>query len=372
MNLNNYSIKKLDDIYLEDIPYILNPSWAVEYINASKNALPSCFAVCSHTGVSDIKRDIESGQAVLVRNRYSGTEIFSVIGFDGQPSNDLPLFLRERLRRVIEGQRTQNYKDNASAYADVQARSAKKPIKVPSFSIEDALANPERQGISSVNIDPASMLVERIIETTQSAKEFWDDPSLKGIATTAISVILGKKADKVVDVFSEKIIPEKVIRKDDRFESEVNINGYRKSHIKNGMLIPANPDGNITIQQHIRGAEPQKSDSQYTSTSAIDGNSSVDPKNFGKYKIIIDTNELQKDISRDVVKGVEIISPIHVQNELKIAIKKAEDGHEKNPSQKNLTRLERARNDLSNAQRDNECLIKGCIPEKYIKVGNHE
>ena len=154
MNLNNYSIKKLDDIYLEDIPYILKPSWAVEYINASKNALPSCFAVCSHTGVSDIKRDIESGQAVLVRNRYSGTEIFSVIGFDGQPSNDLPLFLRERLRRVIEGQRKKNYKDNASAYADVQARNAKKPIEVPSFSIEDALANPERQGISSVPILP--------------------------------------------------------------------------------------------------------------------------------------------------------------------------------------------------------------------------
>ena len=85
-------------------------------------------------------------------------------------------------------------------------RSAKKPIEVPSFSIEDALANPERQGISSVNIDPASMLVERIIETTQSAKEFWDDPSLKGIATTAISAILGKKADKIISIDALKLI----------------------------------------------------------------------------------------------------------------------------------------------------------------------
>lgn len=400
MNLDNYSTQTLDDIYVEDIPYILKPHWAMNYIeSANKEELRSCFAFCSRTVVSDI----ESGQTVLVRNRYSGTEIFGVIGFDGQPSNDLPLFLWGRLRRVIEGQltrpyftvsapkmaevefesstlddglsqhekqRKQNHKDNAAAYADVQARSAKKPIEVPSFSIEDTLDNPELQGISSVNIDPVSMLVERIEEVIHSGKAFLDDPSLKGIATTAISAVLGKMADKIVDAVPEKIIPEKVIRQDDNFELEINRKGHRKSHIKNGMLIPANPNGDISIQQHIRGSEPKKSNSQYTSTSAIDGNSGV--KFFGENQIVIDTNELQKDISKGVVKGVEIISPIHVQKELSLAIKKADEKYIENPSNKNLVRLERAKSDLSNVKRDNECLIKGCIPEKYIKVGNHE
>ena len=43
-----------------------------------------------------------------------------------------------------------------------------------------------------------------------------------------------------------------------------------------------------------------------------------------------------------------------------------------NPTKENRNSLKNAKRDLKNSTRDNECLIRGCVPEKYIKVTSHK
>lgn len=245
--------------------------------------------------------------------------------------------------------------------------SQEKMVEVPSFDLAEAIANPASQGITPVNIDPVSMGVESAIDIAEAAQDFITNPSLAGGAALAASLIPGKIADKALDkVKISKITPESVVRYDDYFESELNYKGHRKSHIKGDYLRPANPLGDITIQQHIRGSEPKKSDSQYTSTIAIsDG---VQAKYYGKNEILIDTRKLQDDIDAGKVNDVEIIPPEIVQSELKSKIIKAQKMYDLHPSPNNLDKLIRAEVDLEHAIRDNECLIKGCVHKKYIKV----
>ncbi|MGF1688785.1 hypothetical protein L4C36_19215 [Photobacterium japonica] len=241
-----------------------------------------------------------------------------------------------------------------------------KRVEVPSFDLAEAIANPASQGITPVNIDPASMLAEGVIDTAQAAKDFISNPSLEGLGMMAVTAIPGKWADKVLENTNRSnIIPVSVVRYDDYFESELNGKGYRKSYIKGDYLSPANPSGEITIQQHIRGSEPAKSNSQYTSTTAIsDG---VEAKYYGKERIVIDTEKLQVDIDIGKVHDVEIVTPERVQSELKKEITKAQERYNAHSSPKNLDKLMRATVYLEHAIRDNECLIKGCIHKKYIK-----
>lgn len=160
-------------------------------------------------------------------------------------------------------------------------------------------------------------------------------------------------------------VPNKVTRTDDDFTSLINLKGGKKSHIdKDGNLRPANPDGDTTISQHVRGGGDVKDNSPYTSTSA-EGQGST--KVYGDNSVEIDTKRLQQDIDAGKVKDVEIVSPKKVQTELQSKAEKAQTRYDNNSSIRNKERLERAEGDLVNATRDNETLIKGTIPSDYIK-----
>ncbi|WP_215398947.1 hypothetical protein [Rheinheimera oceanensis] len=200
--------------------------------------------------------------------------------------------------------------------------------------------------------------------------------------------VLDKVVDKYQDVKSGQInhtddmipgadsagnignIPNSVTRKDNDFSATTNTKNQKKSYIdEEGNLVPANPYGDITIQQHVRGADPAKSNSQYTSTTAVDGNTTSGVKNYGENTIEIDTKRLQQDINAGKVNDVEIIPPKRVQAELQNDVDQIQIRYDANPSPKNAQKLERAKQDLENATRDNECLIRGCVPSEYIKGG---
>lgn len=85
-----------------------------------------------------------------------------------------------------------------------------------------------------------------------------------------------------------------LMRQDDDFSAEHNSRGQRKAHLNaDGDLVPANPDGQASIVDHVVGGDPAKSDSPYTSLSS-DG---ADAKAFGAGKIRIDLPRLEQDIA---------------------------------------------------------------------------
>lgn len=55
-----------------------------------------------------------------------------------------------------------------------------------------------------------------------------------------------------------------------------------------------------------------------------------------------------------------------MQSELQKKVDKAQKRYDANPSLSNDESLIRAKQDLENATRDNECLISGCIPSDYL------
>ncbi|MBT8339533.1 MAG: hypothetical protein HKP58_20420 [Desulfatitalea sp.] len=157
---------------------------------------------------------------------------------------------------------------------------------------------------------------------------------------------------------------KEIIRRDNNPYDSKGRSG-QKSHVdKNGDLVPASPEGKATVEQHIRGAEPAKSDSPYTSFSA-DPNT---PKSYGNKKITVDSERLQKDIDSGKLKDVEIIEQDKIGDKLQKKIDQAQTKYDNNPSKKNSKLLERRKMDLKNTQRDKEILIKGKVLKKYIKI----
>ncbi|MCS3836419.1 hypothetical protein HNR03_000999 [Pseudomonas sp. JAI111] len=62
----------------------------------------------------------------------------------------------------------------------------------------------------------------------------------------------------------------------------------------------------------------------------------------------------------------QILTNQQVRDELQLKLDQAQERYTANSSDKNLRSLEGAKKDLRNAVRDGECLIKGCVPAKYI------
>lgn len=131
-----------------------------------------------------------------------------------------------------------------------------------------------------------------------------------------------------------------------------------------GNLSPANPAGLATIQDHVRGSEPRKSDSPYTSTSA-DLNVG---KSYGDHQIRIDHAGLAQGIARGEVTGVEMLSNDQVVQHLEAKRAEAQARYDQAPSAKNNVRLARAQSDTENSRRDQEVLIKGVVPAQYVEV----
>ena len=80
----------------------------------------------------------------------------------------------------------------------------KKTIKVSSPTIEEMLVNPELDGISPVNIDPISMLVDDAKTLLEDGVDFVKDPSFGGAAAIAITAIPGKYIDDSASKFIGK------------------------------------------------------------------------------------------------------------------------------------------------------------------------
>ena len=138
-----------------------------------------------------------------------------------------------------------------------------------------------------------------------------------------------------------------------------------KSHVdQEGNLNPANAGGKGTVQDHVRGAEPRKSDSPYTSTS--------DERNVGKsygdHEIRIDRKGLERDIKSGKVKDVEILKHEEVVGQLEQKRAEAQERYNRNPTAENKKRLGRTEGDIANAKRDKEVLIKGKVPAEHVKV----
>lgn len=131
-----------------------------------------------------------------------------------------------------------------------------------------------------------------------------------------------------------------------------------------GNLSPANPAGKATIQDHVRGSEPRKSDSPYTSTSAALNVG----KPYGDHEIRIDHAGLAQGIAHGEVTGVELISNDQVVQHLEAKRAEAQARYDLAPSAKNKVRLARAQGDIENSRRDQEVLIKGVVPAKYVAV----
>ena len=113
----------------------------------------------------------------------------------------------------------------------------------------------------------------------------------------------------------------------------------------------------------MRGGDPENT--PYISTT--DPRYSQEPKNYGDQQITIDTQRLQQDIDAGKVSNTQIITHQQVRQELQSRVDVAQIKYDRNPTDKNEWSLNKAKQDLNNAVRDGECLIKGCIPSDYIK-----
>lgn len=183
-----------------------------------------------------------------------------------------------------------------------------------------------------------------------------------------INGTLGFLAVGLGAVMSRRGVPEDLISRRDNYasSSEGRNPGSRKSYIdEEGNLNPANKDGSATATQHVRGSEPAKSDSPYTSFSE---EGTGNPKNYGDKEITVDRGRLSRDIESGKVKDVEIIENKDLLRIHDETIAKAQERYNANQTPKNLERLNRAQMDKQNSIRDNEVLIKGVVPKKYIKT----
>lgn len=114
----DYALRHIDDIYLDDLAYILDPNVAARefsrYIkdqrqreawpHASFN-MPTLRGPGINGGSSwEFLNSIRNGRQVLVRNAFSGQELQGVFAGKDKLKADLPLALRHRLGTIIASQ----------------------------------------------------------------------------------------------------------------------------------------------------------------------------------------------------------------------------------------------------------------------------
>ncbi len=201
-----------------------------------------------------------------------------------------------------------------------------------------------------------------LAETAEDAKE------IKRVADEA-NRIVETETGKDVSKMSEKEYEDFIYRQDDRpYSPTGKMEGRIKSHVNSkGEIEPANINGKTTIQQHVRGSEPVKSESPYTSFSSIKPGTGLN-KSYGNYIIEVDIKKLEKDINDGLAKDVQILKHEEVLSDLQEKIDIAQKKVDLNPSKKNLESLDKSKQDFTHSTRDKEVLIKGIVPSKYLKV----
>lgn len=165
----------------------------------------------------------------------------------------------------------------------------------------------------------------------------------------------------------ENTFEESVFRQDNTpYSPKGSKEGRIKSHInEEGNLTPADKNGSATVSDHVRGSEPMKSKSPYTSFSEEGPGIG---KTYGDNVIEVDIKRLEADIAAGKISEVEVLRPEKVQAELQTKIDQAMKRFDENPTPKNQKRVDDAVRDLNNSVRDKEILIKGEIPSEYFKV----
>lgn len=119
----DYRAKSLEDVYLEDIPHILHPNFAQQYLAYS--ALPNRIMTSwdlpegyelfvskyrqfhyqfAYMAYQDALADVKSGKVVLLRKQETGYTTTGVLTFTGDLEYDLPLLVRSRLSYLISHQ----------------------------------------------------------------------------------------------------------------------------------------------------------------------------------------------------------------------------------------------------------------------------
>lgn len=213
--------------------------------------------------------------------------------------------------------------------------------------------------------DPTHRLrpIEAARENSRIKREPFDEDAWKNLTPAQKAEKLEKDGYKQVEnpdtprelVDSSKL--NEASRGDKFLFSDTDANGYRKAHLNSdGDLEAANPAGTyngkaVTVQDHILGSKNKrmKANSPYISV----GTSGVLWKYGGEGEgIKIDMQGLRKAIASGEVKNVEIIEHQQVIDQIQRS--------DKSRFRKTLA--------VNFAKSDNEFLIKGTVPKRFISI----
>lgn len=167
------------------------------------------------------------------------------------------------------------------------------------------------------------------------------------------------------ELVTKKQVPDFVTRNDNDFYDQYNYKGNLKAYINEaGYLVPANPEGDVSIHTQVRGSSPEGT----SFISTTDPDFASQPKDYGSNKLTINTKKIQHDIEIGKLKNIEVITHQEIVDHLQKRIDQAQVRYNNNPSKKNSDRLTFAKRDLFYVERDNEVLIKvkGGIPPEYF------
>lgn len=121
-NLHIYTARHLNQIYLEDIPYLLHPEHAYHSLqriaqpeaNIDDTRLPMGIRLSAdkhqifhhHRWMAyrRVLEEIRNGTLLLFRNTFYGVEIMGVLSGENRLNERLPLFLKDRLNYLIDKQ----------------------------------------------------------------------------------------------------------------------------------------------------------------------------------------------------------------------------------------------------------------------------
>ncbi|GAB7222872.1 hypothetical protein VoSk93_20880 [Vibrio owensii] len=103
--------------------------------------------------------------------------------------------IAERQHLARKAELTYTKEDYARWEQNRERMLAERKTEVPTFDLDEVLANPELDAIKPTNIDPASMLADDIESLTEEGKSFIQNPTLLGAASMAAIAIPGKFAD---------------------------------------------------------------------------------------------------------------------------------------------------------------------------------
>lgn len=195
------------------------------------------------------------------------------------------------------------------------------------------------------------------VKSNATRLHFGLEPKLQSVEATGLGATPIRQSERQINDYMHKM--SDAFRRDADPYSQFHPKGWRKSHLdKNGDLVPANPEGmykgqEVTISDHLDGGwnAAKKGNSPYTSFS---GNDDTVILKYGESKITLNLKGLKEAIASGEVKGVKVFELPEILEAI--------DASSASTPAKNKHRAW--------AKRDNEVLVKGTIPAKFLTVEN--